>query len=732
MNNVSLNQVRPPILSAMLWLLLLAAVFSAQAQQRWYRNRLIVETGPAPRWIERISPRPLAAPTTGQLRQGEMFLLVDEQANVETDEVYHHYARAILSEAGLHQGGHLQLDFDPHYQKLVLHEIKVVRGGQPANQLSMDDMKLIQPGQDMEHHLYDGRLLAVFFLKDVRAGDTVEYAYTVQGSNLLWDKRFVTAFPLRWRQPVQHQRLKIHCPKMRRLNVKKHGAAHEPQVRETLFARDFLWEAESLPALAPESDLPVWCDPTPFAQVSEFSGWADVARWAHGLFTAREPPSLELSRQVLQWQQAHATQEARVLAALRFVQDQVRYLGFEEAEHTHQPAKPSEVIARRFGDCKDKAVLFCAMLQRMSVEADPVLVHSRRRHTIEQWHPSPHAFDHVIVRVNLRGQPLWVDPTQSNQRGGLRDGFLPDYGRGLVVRADTTALTAIPFPRAGWPRMDVHEVFTFKSLSEPALLRTVTRLSGDEAGRARAKLADAGSRELEKRYVNHYARRFLQIKPTQPVKVTDDAAANCIEFIEEYEIADFFSTDPERRRLQCELSPWSIVEIIRKPGTAARAQPLGVPHPSLRFHTIELRLPESWDVEPEDILVEDPAFQFRCRRTSTNHVVRLAYEFETRADAVPAGAIGKYARHVDRVVDALSHEFRRDRTPKPVAAAEPPPPAPPAPPPPPVVVERLVEQQQDKAGDADRTLTWAVITVAAAACLLILLRRKAGFRKTTP
>jgi transglutaminase-like putative cysteine protease len=55
---------------------------------------------------------------------------------------------------------------------------------------------------------------------------------------------------------------------------------------------------------------------------------------------------------------AHATLERRALAAIRFVQDESRYLGIEVEEGTLRPDAPDAVLRRRFGDCKDKT-FFC-------------------------------------------------------------------------------------------------------------------------------------------------------------------------------------------------------------------------------------------------------------------------------------------------------------------------------------------------------------------------------------
>ena len=70
------------------------------------------------------------------------------------------------------------------------------------------------------------------------------------------------------------------------------------------------------------------------------------------------------------------TDEQKVLSALHFVQDEVRYMGIEMGVNSHKPHAPDAVFAQRFGDCKDKTYLFCTLLQGMNIPAYPVLVNT--------------------------------------------------------------------------------------------------------------------------------------------------------------------------------------------------------------------------------------------------------------------------------------------------------------------------------------------------------------------
>src|SRR6185436_19406443 len=128
------------------------------------------------------------------------------------------------------------------------------------------------------------------------------------------------------------------------------------------------------PAIAEEDDVPSWYDDFPWVQLCECATWKDVATWAMPLYPTNSILPPPLSEKLAEWR-AIPNLEERLRAALQFVQDEIRYLGFENGTQSHRPAEPATVFERRFGDCKDKAYLFCAICRDLGFDASPALVH---------------------------------------------------------------------------------------------------------------------------------------------------------------------------------------------------------------------------------------------------------------------------------------------------------------------------------------------------------------------
>jgi len=119
--------------------------------------------------------------------------------------------------------------------------------------------------------------------------------------------------------------------------------------------------------------------------------------------------------------------EARVRAVYDFVVESTRYVGLEFGIHGFQPYKVTQVLARRFGDCKDKASLMVALLREVGIDADIVLVRTRRGGRIDAEPASLAVFDHAIVYVPKLD--LYLDGTA--EFSGMAE--LPTQDQGVMV-----------------------------------------------------------------------------------------------------------------------------------------------------------------------------------------------------------------------------------------------------------------------------------------------------------
>ena len=401
------------------------------------------------------SPQPWVRPLdleseakSGPGSASSTFLLDDHQIRIsqKTVERYYHHIQKIETAAGLSDVSQLRFYFEPSYQQLAIHFIRIHRDGALIDALRPSEIKVIQQEEDLKQQLYNGTLAALIFLNDLRVGDIVDYAYTVSGENPVLGGRFAETLYLADRQPIQHLKFRLVCPAERFVTIKNANIEIAPSVQTFGGDSEYVWERREVSAVSVEDGTPDWFDPYPTVSLSEFRTWSDVVQWALPLYGSTNPAPPELISKIQKWQADFESPERRTVAALRFVQDEIRYLGIELGRYSHQPTSAAKVFARRFGDCKDKALLLTTVLKSMGVDAAPALVHSSAGRSLDNQQPSPFAFDHVIVQAKIAGKTYWLDPTISYQRGGLDKYYDPSYERALVLREGTSELEKIPLP----------------------------------------------------------------------------------------------------------------------------------------------------------------------------------------------------------------------------------------------------------------------------------------------
>ncbi len=76
-----------------------------------------------------------------------------------------------------------------------------------------------------------------------------------------------------------------------------------------------------------------------------------------------------------------------------------RYVALEFGIHGYKPYRVDRVLARRFGDCKDKASLIHTMLKVAGVDSRMVLLRMRTLGSLVEEPASLAAFNHAIVYI---------------------------------------------------------------------------------------------------------------------------------------------------------------------------------------------------------------------------------------------------------------------------------------------------------------------------------------------
>jgi hypothetical protein len=93
----------------------------------------IPQIAPAPDWV---LPATWTAPERVVTHSaGEDFLLLDHQEKIATGEDYQHTVSQVVSEHGREDASQVYFHFDPSYQTLTIHHLRLIRGAETFDRL---------------------------------------------------------------------------------------------------------------------------------------------------------------------------------------------------------------------------------------------------------------------------------------------------------------------------------------------------------------------------------------------------------------------------------------------------------------------------------------------------------------------------------------------------------------------------------------------------------------------
>jgi transglutaminase-like putative cysteine protease len=616
--------------------------------------------GPVPAWVVPVAAGVSDAIQISKSSEGVAYLLTDTQVLAgEHERVrYRRLASTALNASGVDSVANIEIPFDPSYQALVLHSIDIVRNGHVIPKLATAKIRVIQRETELETRIYDGTKTANVFLDDVRVGDTIDYAYSVSGRNPVFKDADFGTLPLQFGTPVARIHVRLLLPLGKPVTVTAHHTELKAAVTEHDGLRDYVWDVVDPPTLTVESGAPDWYSPYAEIAWSEYPDWASVAQWALPLYQPPTKLSPELQAEGDRIAKAQSGQTGRMLAALRLVQGEVRYLGVEIGQNSHAPNSPALVFARRFGDCKDKTLLTLTLLDRLGVEAHAALVNTGVQRGIADVLPNPAAFDHVIVQARIDGKTWWIDPTRSIQQADPAQVFQPDFGLALIVDSHTRDLTSMRRADAASASRTVNAVFDASAgFDKPVRYTVTTTTEGEAAEGLRTSLSSTNLGDVQKNYLNFYASSYPHITVAAPLQVSDDKASNRITTTESYVISDISSPSADGKHRFADIYKPDIAQLLRDPAVTIRKAPLRLTYPSNVSQHTEVLLPDAWPIQPESTTVVDPAFRFEQVIRIEGLKLIINDHYQALTDEVAARDMSRYLGNLARARGNVGYEL---------------------------------------------------------------------------
>lgn len=604
-----------------------------------------------PNWKTPIS---LKTNNIGFEDQGSMsYLLLDWQSNEITREYNYRYCIRLNNEDGVQNNSQLYFTFDPSYQELFINKILIHRNGEIVNKLDRNRIEVMRNEKQTDRFLYDGSYSAVAIMEDVRVGDILEYEYTLKGTNPIFESCMYSYISQAYSSEIAHLYREIIVADKNDLLIKNNFGGISPKINHSTRGDHLVWDLKNIQPIFTDDDTPSWYNAYALTEISSFKNWSEVRKFTKELY----PLNINCAGidQYIKKNKLKET-ESGIMEIIRFVQNDIRYLGIEIGANSHEPHHPQEVFTQRFGDCKDKSYLLTIMLKRIGVNAWPALVNTRHKKAVDQYAPSPFAFNHVIVKFNWKEKEYWVDPTSNLEKGGLSELQNPMYGKALVLDSNSNDLAEIPENQI--KKAIIVEDFWYTDSISKVKYTVESTFLGELANNKRSQNISSSMAINRESYLEYCTKFYDDLKWQNDSSLTfvDEEGDNVFITKEEYWAENLWEhREKDSIEFYTSCYPYNLYEFLNSTDDKVRSMPLAIAYPVDIELKINMHFPEHKELGftlAKDSIVNDIfRFSYETSVDSKNHMATVIYKYKTFKDHVPVNQLDLYFKDYDLLSD---------------------------------------------------------------------------------
>ncbi|WP_394837723.1 hypothetical protein LVJ94_12495 [Pendulispora rubella] len=200
------------------------------------------------------------------------------------------------------------------------------------------------------------------------------------------------------------------------------------------------------PIIVPEEPLaPALSETVPLVVGSSFKDWDAFRSWYREAVRGFTEPDDEVRRIAAELTKGKTSREAKLKALFDFVSDDIRYVNYVSGEWW-LPNRPQQLLARREGDCDDKAILLITLLRSVGIEAQEVMVQTRQTgqpSVVRAKNAAVPMFDHGIALLPGPNGGRYLDATSPQSRLGP----IPAMdARAVALRMDSGPAEIVELP----------------------------------------------------------------------------------------------------------------------------------------------------------------------------------------------------------------------------------------------------------------------------------------------
>jgi tetratricopeptide (TPR) repeat protein len=576
------------------WVLLTAVAAGLPASPAWAADHLLF--GPPPAWVVPVaSPAPPAADDSSAfttLLDNEQGMLEKGKRSYFSESIYR-----INSPQGL-DDGNIKLTWDPESDTVTVHKLVIRRGDQVIDVLkSGQTFTTLRRETNLDAGMLDGQLTATLMPEGLQVGDIVELACTyVHADPATKDSSEIEIADFNG-SPIERGFARLSWPSSLHVTFQTLGGLPAPKVTTKSGLSTIEYDLKDIqPLVLPEAAPPRFRTVRSL-NASTFANWSEVAMLMKPYFDAASviPASGPLRDEVEKIRALPGGDRGHAEAALKLVQDRIRYIALSMGTGGYVPANADVTWTRRFGDCKAKTALLLAILHELKIDAEAVLANTDGNDGLDQRQPRLGWFNHVLVRAHVDGKPYWLDGTRSGD-SSLDRLETPAFDWGLPLLPKAALVRMVPEPYKQ-PNFEVAlSIDARDGIYLPAPTTITYTFRGDTARKAKINYdqqapsqRDRYLREFFKSVADDWKTSFISLTPEKVSEAYDPAKGEM-----RLSFAGTAKLDWSDSNFYVNFAALAYKPNFQRTEGVNREAPIAVDYPSYTRLTESIRLPEAF------------------------------------------------------------------------------------------------------------------------------------------
>ncbi|MGB0176132.1 MAG: DUF3857 domain-containing transglutaminase family protein [Owenweeksia sp.] len=351
--------------------------------------------------------------------------------------------------------GNISLEYQPPFTEIEDLEAYILTpdgdGYSKEKVRDIEDKEIIS-----EDIFYDGSRAKVFTYPGLREGaiTSLEYTERIYESKLLSSEIFQGytmqedhLFTLEYDKEVEMDIKYFNC------SEDDFIYSHEEKSGKIIHR----WAPKTYSKIKKESEMPEFLELTPHiiyrivsysdgnTRIPVLRNTKDLHKWYSSLLNeVRKDENEEIRSLTDSLVRGIDSDREKTQRIFNWVQNNIKYIAFENGMEGFQPRVPSLIFDRRYGDCKDMSCLTISMLNYAGIPAYHTWIGTRSLPYSYADVPSPLADNHMIACARVDDEYIFLDATDQNLPFPLPSTFI--QGKEALIGLDTDSFTIQKIP----------------------------------------------------------------------------------------------------------------------------------------------------------------------------------------------------------------------------------------------------------------------------------------------